>query len=61
MLLDGINHVAVLTNDSERFHKFYREVFDAEVSLDREEFPGGPAVGGQHRAAGRAQRVPDRR
>jgi catechol 2,3-dioxygenase-like lactoylglutathione lyase family enzyme len=41
MLLDGFNHVAVLTNDMERFHTFYREVFEAEVSMDREEFPGG--------------------
>jgi catechol 2,3-dioxygenase-like lactoylglutathione lyase family enzyme len=40
MLLDGFNHVAVLTNDTERFHAFYREVFEAEVVMDREEFPG---------------------
>jgi catechol 2,3-dioxygenase-like lactoylglutathione lyase family enzyme len=40
MLLDGINHVAVLTNDIERFHAFYREVFEAEIAFDREEFPG---------------------
>jgi catechol 2,3-dioxygenase-like lactoylglutathione lyase family enzyme len=31
MLLDGVNHVAILTGDTERFVKFYREVFDAEV------------------------------
>jgi catechol 2,3-dioxygenase-like lactoylglutathione lyase family enzyme len=31
MLLDGINHVAVLTNDIDRFVAFYREAFDAEV------------------------------
>jgi catechol 2,3-dioxygenase-like lactoylglutathione lyase family enzyme len=31
MLLQGINHVAVLTNDTDRLHAFYREVFDAEV------------------------------
>ena len=31
MLLDGVNHVAILTSDTERFVKFYREVFDAEV------------------------------
>ena len=32
MLLDGINHVAVLTNDTDRLHAFYREVFDAEIT-----------------------------
>ena len=31
MLLDGFNHVAVITKDSDRFHRFYEEVFDAEV------------------------------
>jgi catechol 2,3-dioxygenase-like lactoylglutathione lyase family enzyme len=31
MLLDGFNHVAVLTGDTARFVSFYREVFDAEV------------------------------
>jgi catechol 2,3-dioxygenase-like lactoylglutathione lyase family enzyme len=31
MLLNGINHVAVLTNDTDRLHAFYREVFDAEA------------------------------
>ena len=31
MLLDGVNHVAILTSDTERFVKFYREVFEAEV------------------------------
>jgi catechol 2,3-dioxygenase-like lactoylglutathione lyase family enzyme len=40
MLLDGFNHVAVLTNDSERFHAFYSEVFEAVVIMDREEAPG---------------------
>ena len=34
MLLSGINHVAVLTNDTDRLHAFYREVFDAEVFAD---------------------------
>ncbi len=32
MLLDGFNHVAILTNDTDRFVAFYREVFDAEVT-----------------------------
>jgi catechol 2,3-dioxygenase-like lactoylglutathione lyase family enzyme len=31
MLLDGFNHVAILTNDTERLAAFYREVFDAKV------------------------------
>src|SRR5262249_20317625 len=40
MLLDGINHVAVLTGDTDRLHTFYREVFDATVSHDMSEGPG---------------------
>ena len=40
MLLDGINHVAVLTNDTDRLHAFYREVFDATVSNDISPEPG---------------------
>ena len=40
MLLDGVNHVAIITNDTERFHAFYRDVFDAVVSRDIEEQPG---------------------
>ena len=32
MLLDGVNHVAILTNDADRLHAFYLEVFDASVS-----------------------------
>jgi catechol 2,3-dioxygenase-like lactoylglutathione lyase family enzyme len=31
MLLDGFNHVAVLTKDTDRLHAFYEEVFGAEV------------------------------
>jgi catechol 2,3-dioxygenase-like lactoylglutathione lyase family enzyme len=34
MLLDGFNHVAILTNDSKRLHAFYEEVFDATVPRD---------------------------
>lgn len=34
MLLGGINHVAILTKDSDRLHAFYREVFDATVFND---------------------------
>ena len=34
MLLNGVNHVAILTSDSARLHAFYREVFDAPVTKD---------------------------
>jgi catechol 2,3-dioxygenase-like lactoylglutathione lyase family enzyme len=34
MLLNGVNHVAILTNDSARLHAFYRDVFDANVTKD---------------------------
>lgn len=40
MLLDGVNHVAIITNDSERLHSFYREVFDARVTRDGPADPG---------------------
>lgn len=40
MLLDGVNHVAVLTKDTDRLHAFYREVFDATVSRDFTEGSG---------------------
>src|SRR3954447_12984092 len=40
MLLDGINHVAVITDDIDRFTEFYVEVFDAVVS-GQETFPDG--------------------
>jgi catechol 2,3-dioxygenase-like lactoylglutathione lyase family enzyme len=33
MLLDGFDHVAVLTADTDRFVAFYREVFGAEVLM----------------------------
>lgn len=38
MLLEGINHVAVLTNDTDRLCAFYQDVFDAVV--DAEQRPG---------------------
>ncbi len=38
ILLDGVNHVAILTNDTERLVKFYQEVFDATVAA---EMPAG--------------------
>ncbi len=34
MLLAGLNHVAILTNDSARLHSFYEDVFDATVQRD---------------------------
>ena len=41
MLLRGFNHVATLTNDTERLHAFYRDVFDARVQRDGPEGPPG--------------------
>ena len=41
MLLKGLNHVAVITNDAARLNAFYEDVFDAEVVRDGSEFPGG--------------------
>src|SRR5690242_11777839 len=40
MLLDGFNHVAVLTADTERFVRFYGEVFGAEVIGTQDSPPG---------------------
>jgi len=37
-VLNGINHVAILTNDTERLHAFYEGVFDAAVTT----FPHAP-------------------
>jgi len=36
MLLDGVNHIAVFTTDSDRLHAFYRDVFNATVLRDQE-------------------------
>ena len=44
MLLNGFNHVAVLTNDTERLQTFYAEVFDAEVLRDGPETDEKPDV-----------------
>ena len=41
MLTIGINHVATITNDSDRLQAFYRDVFDAEILRDGSEFPDG--------------------
>ena len=40
MLLNGLNHVALLTNDTARLVAFYREVFDAEVDGEVAEIDG---------------------
>ena len=40
MLLDGMNHVAVMTSDTDRLHAFYRDMFDATVSHDMREGTG---------------------
>jgi catechol 2,3-dioxygenase-like lactoylglutathione lyase family enzyme len=40
MLLDGVNHVAVITDDTARFVQFYEEVFDATVSHQENIGPG---------------------
>lgn len=40
MLLDGVNHVAILTNDTDRLHAFYRDVFDATIGNDFSPEPG---------------------
>jgi catechol 2,3-dioxygenase-like lactoylglutathione lyase family enzyme len=42
-VLNGINHVAILTNDTERLHAFYEEVFDATVT-PLPQSPEGPDV-----------------
>jgi catechol 2,3-dioxygenase-like lactoylglutathione lyase family enzyme len=44
MLLNGFNHVAVLTGDTERLQAFYAEVFDAEVLRDGPEADDKPDV-----------------
>ncbi len=44
MLTVGLNHVATLTNDAPRLHRFYEEVFDAEVVRDAPEIDGVDTV-----------------
>jgi len=41
MLLNGVNHVAILTGDRERLHRFYADVFDAPVTRDLAAGEGG--------------------
>lgn len=40
MLLDGINHIALISKDVERLGRFYRTVFDAIVGETRDHGPG---------------------
>lgn len=44
MLTVGLNHVATLTHDAPRLHRFYEEVFDAEIVRDAPEIEGNDAV-----------------
>jgi len=44
VLLDGINHVAVITNDTERLQRFYEEVFDATIKRDGPELEANQQV-----------------
>ena len=41
MLLDGVNHVAIVTRDADRLHAFYEAMFDATVS---HRFDAGPGM-----------------
>jgi len=44
VLLQGIDHVATITNDGDRLKAFYVDVFEATVERDGPEFPGGPRM-----------------
>lgn len=44
MLTKGLDHVAVITNDSDGLQSFYIDMFGATVESDGEEFPGGPRM-----------------
>ena len=44
MLLSGIDHVATITNDSDRLQRFYIDIFEATIASDGLEFPGGPRL-----------------
>ena len=39
-LVDGVNHIAILTADMERFIRFYQEAFDAKVEHDNRNHAG---------------------
>ena len=44
MLLNGIDHVATITADSDRLQRFLIDVFEATVEFDGPEYPGGPRM-----------------
>jgi len=44
MLTQGLDHVAVITSDSDRLQQFYADMFGATVESDGEEYPGGPRL-----------------
>ena len=44
MLLQGMDHVATITGDSDRLQRFYIDNFDAVVESDGPEYPGGPRL-----------------
>ncbi len=39
MLTDGLHHAAILTNDTDRFTAFYKEVFDATIDASDSDGP----------------------
>jgi catechol 2,3-dioxygenase-like lactoylglutathione lyase family enzyme len=41
-LLNGVNHIALLTADMDRFIRFYQEAFDAKVVHDNPNHAGNP-------------------
>jgi len=41
-LLNGVNHIALLTADMDRFIRFYQEAFDAKVIRDNPNHAGNP-------------------
>lgn len=44
MLTAGLDHVATITNDSDRLQRFYIDNFGATIERDGPEFPGGPRM-----------------
>lgn len=40
MLLDGVNHIAIISSDVGKLGEFYRKVFDAQVGPTRNHGPG---------------------
>lgn len=40
VLLDGVNHIGMLSNDTDRLSRFYTEIFDAPPARTIEQQPG---------------------